>query len=236
MALVERGLVESRSRAQALILAGAVRINGETVRQAGRRVGDADDLQVRQDERWASRGALKLLPALDALGVDPKGKVCADVGASHGGFTDLLLRRGAARVYAIDVAHGIIDWRLRQDSRVVLMERLNARELAAGSFPEPVELVTVDVSFIGLEKVLPAIREAAPAAAVVALFKPQFEVGREQVGKGGVVRDEAVVEQALRAFEGWCGANSYQVQGRAAAGVKGAEGNQEWFLRLEPGA
>jgi 23S rRNA (cytidine1920-2'-O)/16S rRNA (cytidine1409-2'-O)-methyltransferase len=236
LALVEKGMAESRSRAQALILAGDVRVNGETVRQAGREVRAADDLEVAGGPRWASRGALKLLPALDELEVDPSGKVCADLGASSGGFTDVLLRRGAARVYAIDVAHGIIDWRLRQDPRVVLMERTNARHLEAGSIPEPVELATVDVSFIGLEKVLPGLRAAAPAAVVVALFKPQFQVGREQVGKRGVVRDEAAVEGALERFQEWARANGYRVLGRAAAAVRGPEGNQEWFLRLEPGA
>lgn len=234
LALVERGLVESRSRAQALILAGEVRVNGETIRRADRSIQNVDEVQVATEQRWASRGALKLLPALEALGVDPAGKVCADIGASSGGFTDLLLRRRAVRVYAVDVAHGIIDWRLRQDPRVVLMERTNARDLRAGSFPEAVELVTVDVSFIGLEKVLPAVSQAAPAAVVVVLFKPQFQVGRGQVGKRGVVRDEGAAAAALERFESWNEDRGYRVLGRAPAGVKGPEGNQEWFLRLEP--
>ena len=234
VALAERGLAESRARAQALILAGQVRVNGETVRIAARPVGDNDHLEIAADERWASRGALKLMPALDTFRIDPGGRVCADIGASSGGFTDLLLRRGATRVYAVDVAYGIIDWRLRQDPRVVLMERTNARTLAEGSFPEPVSLSVVDVSFISLQAILPAVRAAAPAADVVALFKPQFEVGREHVGKGGVVRDPAVVERALDAFERWCSEARYQPAGRVAAGLPGPHGNREVFVHLRP--
>jgi 23S rRNA (cytidine1920-2'-O)/16S rRNA (cytidine1409-2'-O)-methyltransferase len=234
VALAERGLAESRARAQALILAGRVRVNGETVRTASTPVVDNDRLEIAAGERWASRGALKLMPALDTFGLDPGGRACADIGASSGGFTDLLLRRGASRVYAVDVAYGIIDWRLRQDPRVVLMERTNARALAKGSFPEPVSLVVVDVSFITLQAILPAVRAAAPDADVVALFKPQFEVGREHVGKGGVVRDPELVEHALEEFERWCPQAGYQPVGRAAAGLPGPHGNREVFVRLRP--
>src|SRR4030081_1418229 len=183
------GLAESRERAQALIIAGKVRVAGETVRRPDRTVSDDAAVSVEEGRAYASRGALKLSPALITFGVDPAGLVCADIGASTGGFTDVLLRRGAARVYAIDVGRGLLHWRLRQDPRVVVIERVNARDLE--SFPEPIDLVVIDVSFISLEKVLPAIRNAAPSAEVVALFKPQFEVGRTEVGKGGIVRDAA---------------------------------------------
>lgn len=226
------GLAESRERAQALILAGKVRVSGETVRRPDRTVDENAQLAVDAEPGYASRGALKLAPALDALGVDPAGVVCADVGASTGGFTDVLLRRGATKVYAVDVGRGLMHWRLRQDPRVFLMERLNARDLE--SFPEPVGIVVVDVSFISLEKVLPAIRRAAAGAEVVALFKPQFEVGRAEVGKGGVVRDQDAIDAALARFRSWCETNGYAVAGQSASEVAGAEGNREVFVHLRP--
>jgi 23S rRNA (cytidine1920-2'-O)/16S rRNA (cytidine1409-2'-O)-methyltransferase len=234
VALTERGLAESRARAQALILAGSVRVNDETVRSAARPIADGDRVEVAGTERWASRGALKLIPALDAFRVDVAGRVCADIGASTGGFTDLLLRRGAVRVYAVDVGYGLLDWRLRQDARVVLMERTNARELAPDAFGDVVTLAVVDVSFISLRKVLPALLGAAPSAEVVALFKPQFEVGREQVGKHGVVRDEGVITAALDEFESWAAAHGYRPMGREPAGLAGPEGNREVFVHLLP--
>jgi 23S rRNA (cytidine1920-2'-O)/16S rRNA (cytidine1409-2'-O)-methyltransferase len=226
------GLVESRERAQALILAGKVRVAGETVRRPDRSVSDAASISVETGPEYASRGALKLGPALERFGVDPSGRICADIGASTGGFTDVLLRRGAVRVYAIDVGRGLIHWRLRQDPRVVVIERVNAREL--DSFPEPVSLIVVDVSFIGLEKVLPALLRAAPRAEVVALFKPQFQVGRSEVGKGGIVRDPGAVETALARFRGWCSTHGYVVRAEAPSELMGAEGNREIFLDLVP--
>ena len=232
MLVARSGLAESRERAQALILAGKVRVAGETVRRPDRAVGDGVPVTVDSEPGWASRGALKLGPALDRFGVDPSGKVCADVGASTGGFTDVLLRRGAARVYALDVGRGLLHWRIRQDPRVVVMERINARDLTA--FPEPVELVVVDVSFIGLEKVLPGILRAAPGAEVVALFKPQFQVGRSEVGKGGIVRDAAAVTSALKRFVEWCAGAGYRVAGDAPSEVPGTEGNREIFVHLVP--
>jgi 23S rRNA (cytidine1920-2'-O)/16S rRNA (cytidine1409-2'-O)-methyltransferase len=228
--VTRNGLAESRERAQALILAGKVRVGGETVRRPDRAVSEDAAISVESGPDFASRGALKLGPALDRFQVDPSGRVCADIGASTGGFTDVLLRRGAARVYAIDVGRGLIHWRLRQDPRVVVIERVNARELDA--FPEPVSLIVVDVSFISLEKVLPALRRAGPAAEVVALFKPQFEVGRTEVGKGGIVRDPLVVESALHRFEAWCQGNGYTVAAQAASELTGAAGNQEFFFHL----
>jgi 23S rRNA (cytidine1920-2'-O)/16S rRNA (cytidine1409-2'-O)-methyltransferase len=230
--VTKSGLAESRERAQALILAGKVRVAGETVRSPDRSVREDAPIAVDTEPSYASRGALKLGPALDRFGVDPEGRVCADIGASTGGFTDVLLRRGAAKVYAIDVGRGLLHWRLRQDPRVVLMERVNARDL--GALPEPVSLVVVDVSFIGLGKVLPAVRRVAPGAEVVALFKPQFEVGRADVGKGGIVRDPVVAEEALARFRSWCAENGYGVTAEAPSAVTGAEGNQEFFFHLQP--
>ncbi len=230
--MAKSGLAASRERAQALILAGKVRVKGETVRRPDRTVDEDAQIAVDAEPGYASRGALKLAPALEVLGVDPAGRVCADVGASTGGFTDVLLRRGAVKVYAVDVGRGLMHWRLRQDPRVVLMERVNARELE--SFPEHVSLVVIDVSFISLEKVLPAIRRAAPDAEVVALFKPQFEVGRAEVGKGGVVRDHVAIDAALERFRAWCEANGYQVIDQAASELAGADGNREVFVHLRP--
>jgi 23S rRNA (cytidine1920-2'-O)/16S rRNA (cytidine1409-2'-O)-methyltransferase len=226
------GLADSRERAQALIIAGKVRVAGEMVRRPDRSVSDDAAISVELDPAYASRGALKLAPALTTFGVDPAGLVCADIGASTGGFTDVLLRRGAAKVYAIDVGRGLLHWRLRQDPRVVVIERVNARELE--TFPEPVGLIVIDVSFIGLEKVLPAIRHAAPNAPVIALFKPQFQVGRSEVGKGGIVRDQHTIDTALKAFHAWCEVNGYAVRAEAPSELTGMDGNQEIFLELVP--
>ena len=226
------GLAESRERAQALIIAGKVRVAGETVRRPDRSVSDDAAISVEEGPAYASRGALKLAPALTTFGVDPSGLVCADIGASTGGFTDVLLRRGAAKVYAIDVGRGLLHWRLRQDPRVVVIERVNARELE--EFPEPVSLIVIDVSFIGLEKVLPAMRHAAPEARVIALFKPQFQVGRLEVGKGGIVRDQRTIDAALDTFRAWCEANGYSVRAQAASELPGMDGNHEIFLELVP--
>ena len=230
--VAKTGLAESRERAQALILAGKVRVAGETVRRPDRTVSDDAPIAVDAEPGYASRGALKLGPALERFGVDPEGRVCADIGASTGGFTDVLLRRGATRVYAIDVGRGLLHWRLRQDPRVVVIERVNARDLE--SLPEPVGLVVIDVSFISLEKVLPAVRRVAPDAEVVALFKPQFEVGRASVGKGGIVRDASAVEDALVRFREWCSAHGFAVRAEVQSEVAGAQGNREIFVHLQP--
>ena len=228
-ALAEAGLAESRTQAQALIMAGQVRVAGETVRAPDRQVRPGDEIEVVQP-RFVSRGGEKLEPALVQLGVTVAGRICADIGASTGGFTDVLLQRGAARVYAIDVGRGLLHWRLRQDPRVVLMERVNARSLQ--SLPEPVSLMTVDLSFIGLEKVLPSLGRAAPGADLVVLFKPQFEVGRAEVGKGGVVRDQAAVDVALARFRDWCGSHRFEIRGQAWSALAGADGNREVFIHL----
>jgi 23S rRNA (cytidine1920-2'-O)/16S rRNA (cytidine1409-2'-O)-methyltransferase len=230
--VAQSGLAESRERAQALIIAGKVRVAGETIRRPDRAVSQDATISVDGGPGYASRGALKLGPALATFRVDPAGLVCADIGASTGGFTDVLLRGGAARVYAIDVGRGLLHWRLRQDPRVVVIERVNARDLE--TFPEVVSLIVVDVSFIGLEKVLPALRRAAPAAEVVALFKPQFQVGRTEVGKGGIVRDAVAIESALERMRAWCSANGYSVKAEARSELAGTDGNREIFLHLVP--
>ena len=189
-------------------------------------------VRVIAEQKYVGRGGYKLEAALDHFAINATDLVCLDVGASTGGFTDVLLRRGAAKVYAIDVGRGLLHWRLRQDARVVVIERINARDLE--SFPEPVSLVVIDVSFISLEKVLPAVRHAAPEAEVVALFKPQFEVGRSEVGKGGIVRDPAAVEAALSRFRDSARDIGYAVEAEALSEVAGAEGNREIFVHLEP--
>jgi 23S rRNA (cytidine1920-2'-O)/16S rRNA (cytidine1409-2'-O)-methyltransferase len=207
-----------------------VRVDGETIRRPDRTVRAGEELSLTARRPYVSRGGEKLAPALDAFEVMVQGRVCADIGASTGGFTDVLLRRGASRVYAVDVGRGLLHWGIRTDPRVVLMERTNARGLA--SFPEPVSLLTVDVSFIGLEKVLPALTRAAPAAEMVVLFKPQFQVPRERVGKGGVVRDQEAIAAALTGFEAWCQRTALEVLGKAPSELGGADGNREWFLHL----
>jgi len=230
--VARNGFAESRERAQALIIAGKVRVAGETVRRPDRAVADDAPISVESDPGYASRGALKLGPALDRFGVDPAGRTCADIGASTGGFTDVLLRRGATKVFALDVGRGLLHWRLRQDPRVVVIERVNARDME--TFPEAVSLVVIDVSFIGLEKVLPAVGRAAPGAEIVALFKPQFQVDRGSVGKGGIVRDPAAVETSLRRFRSWCAENGFADLAEAPSELPGADGNREIFVHLEP--
>lgn len=229
--LVMRGLAESREWAQRLIRAGEVRVNGQVVDQPAQRVAADAQLEVEQPPKYVSRGGWKLEAALAHFGVDPSGWVCADVGSSTGGFTDCLLQHGAARVYAIDVGAHQLHWRLRNDPRVVLMERTNARYL--DTLPEPIDLATVDVSFISLKLILPQVFKwlRDPGGRVIALIKPQFEAGREHVGKGGIVRDPAVhraVIEDLRAFvaqRGWC------MRDVIPSPILGADGNQE-FLAL----
>jgi 23S rRNA (cytidine1920-2'-O)/16S rRNA (cytidine1409-2'-O)-methyltransferase len=230
-AVAEAGLAGSRAQAQALILAGKVRVGGETVRRPDRDVRPEERVELAPSRPYVSRGGQKLAPALDHFGVSAEGRVCADVGASTGGFTDVLLQRGAARVYALDVGRGLLHWRLRQDPRVVVTERTNARSLE--SFPEPVSLVTVDVSFIGLTTVLPALGKAAPASELVVLFKPQFELERRLVGKGGVVTDEGALTAALAGFRAWCGEHGFVVRGEVASQLPGPAGNREVFFHLE---
>jgi len=233
VALVDRGLVESRTRAQALILAGKVFSGERRIEKAGESVGDDMALEVRgQDHPWVSRGGLKLDHALTEFEIDVAGAVCLDVGASTGGFTDVLLSRGAARVYAVDVGHGQFAWKLRNDERVVVLERTNARYLTAAEVPEPVNMIVCDASFIGLETLLPApLALAAPGARLVALIKPQFEVGKGQVGKGGVVRDPALHEAVCARIRAWLdGLPGWTVLGVTDSPITGPEGNREFLI------
>ena len=232
LALVERGLAESRARAQALILAGKVFSGEARVAKAGDAIRPDQPLQVRgQDHPWVSRGGVKLAHALGHFGLSPAGRVCLDVGASTGGFTDVLLHEGAAKVYAVDVGHGQLAWKLRNDPRVVVLERVNARYLTAEQVPEAAGAVVCDASFIGLRTVLPApLARAAPGAWAVALIKPQFEVG-PTVAKGGVVRDAAVhgrVCNEIRAW--WSELPGWQVVGIEASPILGPEGNREFLI------
>jgi 23S rRNA (cytidine1920-2'-O)/16S rRNA (cytidine1409-2'-O)-methyltransferase len=230
-ALVERGLVPTRSRAQAEILAGRVRVNKRPVTKAGYEVGDGDEIELVPVPRFASRGGEKLFAALERFRVPVAGRVCLDAGASTGGFTDCLLAFGARRVYAVDVGYGQLLWRLRQDPRVVVMERTNLRHLTPERVPEPIDLVTLDLSFIGLAKVLPAVRGLlGPGGDVVALVKPQFEVGPERVGKGGVVRDPADWRAALEGVAGAFAAAGLGPRALMASPLLGPKGNVEFLL------
>ena len=231
--LVERGLAESRTKAQALILAGLVYAGDRRIDKAGDRLAAEAALAVKgRDHPWVSRGGVKLAHALDHFGLDVSGRIALDIGASTGGFTDVLLARGARLVYAVDVGHGQLAWKLRQDPRVVVRERVNARVLTREQIPEAVEIITCDVSFIGLTTVLPApLALAAAHAALVALVKPQFEAGREFVGKGGVVRDPAVHSSVCDRAAAWLGAQpGWAVEGVVESPILGAEGNREFLL------
>ncbi|HEX6386275.1 MAG TPA: TlyA family RNA methyltransferase [Anaerolineae bacterium] len=233
--MVNQGLVETRARARGLILAGEVRVDGQRVDKPGTAVAADADIEVKAPVPYVSRGGFKLAAALMHFDIDVSGRVCADVGACTGGFTDVLLQHGAARVYAIDVGYGQLDWKLRQDERVVVMERTNARYLQ--SLPEPVTFVAVDVSFISLKLILPAVRGwLAPEADIVALVKPQFEAGPEQVGKGGIVKDAAVHQQVLLDVLRWTHNNDLAPIGLIRSPVTGTEGNVEFLLWLWPGA
>ncbi len=229
--LVERELVESRQRAQALILAGDVQVNGNRVDKAGALVAEDAAITLRAPLQYVGRGGLKLEGALDAFRVDPHGKTCVDVGASTGGFTDCLLQRGAARVYAIDVGYGQIAWKLRSDPRVVVMDRVNIRHLE--SLPEWIDLAVIDVSFISLALVLPVVKRLlAPRGEIVALIKPQFEAGRAQIGKGGIVRDARVHRAVIEKIAQHATENDLRVRGVCRSPIQGAGGNAEFFIHL----
>jgi 23S rRNA (cytidine1920-2'-O)/16S rRNA (cytidine1409-2'-O)-methyltransferase len=232
--LVERGLAPSRERARALILAGQVLIDGQVVSKAGAPVaGDARVELVIPDHPYVGRGGVKLAHALDAFAIDPRGRRALDVGASTGGFTDVLLRRGAASVIALDVGRGQLDWRLRTDARVLVREGVNARSLTPDDVPHRVSLVTVDVAFISLRHILPALPPFLdPAASVVALVKPQFEAGREDVGKHGIVSDPAVHEAVIARVTEAAAACGLARVAMAPSAITGATGNQEFFLHL----
>lgn len=235
VALVERGLADSRTRAQALIMAGLVFSGEQRVNKAGDLLREDAPLDVRgQDHPWVSRGGLKLAHALAAFGLEPAGRVAADIGASTGGFTDVLLTHGAARVYAVDVGHGQLAWKLRNDPRVTVLERVNARYLDATHIPEPVGALVCDASFIGLATLLPApLALCAPGAWAVALIKPQFEAG-PKLAKGGVVRDAAVHRAVCARVESWwAGLPGWRVRGITESPITGPEGNREFLLAAD---
>ena len=230
---MERGLAETRAKAQALILAGAVWSGEKKLDKAGTSVAEDVALELRgRDHPWVSRGGIKLAHALEHFRIDVAGAVALDIGASTGGFTDVLLTKGARRVYAVDVGHGQLAWKLRQDPRVTVLERVNARHLTAKEIPEPLDLVVCDASFISLRVVLPAaLALAAPAAQVVALIKPQFEVGKDRVGKGGVVRDAALHREVCDSIALWLGAQpGWRVVGITPSPIRGPEGNVEFLI------
>lgn len=231
--LVDNGLVESRSRAQCLVMDGKVLVNDRPVTKPGTPVPVGANVRLRDaDHPWVSRGGLKLAHALREFGLDPAGAIAADIGASTGGFTNVMLHHGAARVYAVDVGHGQLAWKLRTDPRVVVMEKTNARHLTAGQVPEPLDYVVCDASFIGLSKVLPAVLAfVKPGGQLVALIKPQFEAGPEDVEKGGVVRDPAVHQRVCDQAVAWLGSlPGWRVAGLMESPVKGPEGNREFLL------
>jgi 23S rRNA (cytidine1920-2'-O)/16S rRNA (cytidine1409-2'-O)-methyltransferase len=232
LALVELGLAQSRERARALILAGQVFAGDRRIDKAGDLIPVGTALRVRgEDHPYVSRGGVKLAGALDAFGLDPSGVVAADIGASTGGFTDCLLQRGAAKVYAVDVGYGQLHDKLRRDSRVVVMERVNARYLTGESLPEQVDWIVIDASFIGLAKLLPAAKIILRGGGrVVALIKPQFEVGREAVGKGGVVRDAAARSGAIDSVIEEVKALGFRLEAQADSVLLGPEGNLEHFV------
>ena len=229
--LPELGLVDTRTKAQALIMAGNVRVNGQVVSKAGTMVSREAEITVEGVRQWAGRGAKKLLRAFEVFGLDVRGKVCADFGASTGGFTDVLLSNGAGKVYAVDVGYGQLIWRLASDSRVVVMDRTNARYLTSSDFPEQIEFASCDVSFISLRLILPVIDEVVRGNAVV-LIKPQFEAGRERISKG-VVRDKGIHAEILESMLDFIENNTnLNVSGLTYSPIRGPEGNIEFLCYL----
>lgn len=238
-ALVRRGLFPSRQRAAAAVLAGCVTVDGAVIHKPGHPVSPGAVLGASEPRPFASRAGGKLAGALERFGVSVDGCVCLDAGASTGGFTDCLLQRGAARVYAVDVGYGQLAWRLRSDPRVVVRERCNARYLTEAEVPEAVDLVTADLSFISLGKVLPALiarmRRDGPCDSIIPLIKPQFEAGPAQVGRGGVVRDRAVHLEVLLRVGEQCAALHRPLHNLMPSAVRGADGNREFLALLRPG-
>lgn len=230
--VAERGIAESRSRAQALILAGMIEVNGQCAAKAGDLVDESAVITLKETNPYVSRGGLKLASALRAFPVSPEGKICLDIGASTGGFTDYMLQHGALKVYAIDVGHGQLHWKLRNDPRVVVMEGVNFRYVTPDLLKEPVEFVTIDVSFISLDKILPALARCLHRGAdVIAMVKPQFEMSAAEV-KRGVVRDDHLRAKAVNRIRDVAVASGFAVTGGVDSDVKGPKGNVEHFLWL----
>jgi 23S rRNA (cytidine1920-2'-O)/16S rRNA (cytidine1409-2'-O)-methyltransferase len=232
--LVQRGFAPTREKAQALILSGQVFVNDQKADKAGRTVADDAAIRIAESLPYVSRGGVKLAAALAAFHIDLTGCICLDIGASTGGFTDCMLQRGAARVYAVDVGAGQLDWKLRNDPRVVVRDKVNARYLVAGDIGEPVAFISMDVSFISATMILPHLPDllSPQSQGVVVLVKPQFEVGRGQVGKGGVVRDAALREQAVEKVASAGDALGFRRVGVIPSPITGASGNQEFLLFL----
>jgi 23S rRNA (cytidine1920-2'-O)/16S rRNA (cytidine1409-2'-O)-methyltransferase len=231
--LVERGLAESRTRAQAYVMAGLVFSGERRIEKSGQQLPEDAPIELRgQDHPWVSRGGLKLAHGIDHFAISPANKICIDVGASTGGFTDVMLENGAAKVYAVDVGRGQLAWKLRQDDRVVVLEKTNARYLTDEIIPDGIEFIGCDASFIGLETVLPAAMARADTGAhIIALIKPQFEVGKGQVGKGGVVRDPALHDEVCARIENWMtGLPGWVVLGITESPITGPEGNKEFLI------
>ncbi|MEJ7934113.1 TlyA family RNA methyltransferase [Sphingobium sp. AN558] len=235
--LVDRGLAESRARAQALIFAGLVYLGERKIDKPGQQVADDAMLDVRgRDHPWVSRGGIKLAHALDHFALDVTGMVAMDVGSSTGGFTDVLLTNGAVRVYAVDSGTNQLAWKLRSDPRVIVHEQTSARILTADHVPEPIDIIVCDASFIALSKVLERpMRFARPGALLVALIKPQFEAGRDEVGKGGVVRDPAVHDRVCADVRHWVEAEHWVVQGIVSSPITGPQGNVEFLIHARLG-
>ncbi|MFC4291536.1 TlyA family RNA methyltransferase [Sphingorhabdus arenilitoris] len=233
--LVEQGHAESRTRAQALIMAGQVMLSGKKAEKAGQQVAaDAEISLQGKDHPWVSRGGIKLDHALKEFGITVAGMTAVDVGSSTGGFTDVLLTNGAARVYAVDSGTNQLAWKLRQDDRVIVHEQTSARILTADHIPEQVSIIVCDASFIGLSKVLEKpLTFAADGAQLIALIKPQFEAGRQEVGKGGVVRDAAVHERVCAEIQAWLTANGWTVKGLTTSPITGPQGNVEFLIWAE---
>ncbi|WP_425406081.1 TlyA family RNA methyltransferase [Hwanghaeella sp.] len=232
-ALVDRGQVETRSKAQALIMAGVVFSQERRIDKPGQQISEETPLEIRgQDHPWVSRGGLKLEKGLKAFSIDPAGMIALDVGSSTGGFTDVLLQNGADRVYAVDVGRGQLHWKLRTDDRVVVLEATNARNLTRDLVPDSIDIVVCDASFIGLEKVLPAALELArPGAWLVALIKPQFQVGKGEVGKGGVVRDPDLHKRVCDEVAAWLTDTAgWAVEGITESPITGPQGNVEFLI------
>lgn len=230
--MVEKGLVASRAKAQALIMAGEVAVDGKPVVKAGTLVNAEETITVREPPPFVGRGGIKLEYALDQFQIDVANSVVADIGASTGGFTDCLLQRGTSRVYAVDVGYGQLDYRLRRDARVVVMDRVNARYPL--TLPEKIDMATIDVAFISVKKVIPSVAGLLKKGGhLLVLIKPQFEAKREEVGKGGVIKDPLVHARVLGRFIAWLGEQDFRLKGLVASPVLGASGNKEFFVLLK---